>query len=126
MNRLSGVIMRASLMAVMLAAAASGAMAAQLTGPVAAYADPSSGDAEDLDSIRVGGERVRLINIDNRKLSNAKVRRALAAIEEGIGGRQAICEIVRIDSNGRHVGTCRIGSTDIGALFVSRGWAVFE
>ncbi|MFQ6550603.1 thermonuclease family protein [Aestuariibius sp. 2305UL40-4] len=95
------------------------------TGAIAPYADPSIGDAEDLDSILVGGQRIRLTNIDNRQLPIDQARAGLARIERELGGRTAICQISSRASN-RWEGRCSTGGQDIGAWMVAAGLAVFE
>ncbi|WP_208354571.1 thermonuclease family protein [Pseudaestuariivita rosea] len=94
-------------------------------GIVSPYSDPATGDAEDLDSIRVNNQKIRLENIDNRNLTRRKARQALQTIEDQLGGKTATC-IISNKGDNRWRGICKIGNTDIGEWMVRAGFARLE
>lgn len=78
----------------------------------------------DGDTIRVGGEKVRLQGIDTPERKQRYYHEATDALRERIGGQPVRCEGRTRDRYGRLVAKCHVGGTDLSAYMVQEGWAV--
>jgi endonuclease YncB( thermonuclease family) len=87
----------------------------------------------DGDSLRLSGERVRLLGLDAPELSQTCLLGsssqpcgllARQALKKLIGGRKIRCEPQGRDRYGRLLARCYAGGDDIGRMMVARGWAV--
>lgn len=87
----------------------------------------------DGDTIRVGGETVRLFGIDAPEVDQACRRPdgavwrcgdwARSEVRRLFEGLRAACDTVETDRYGRTVATCRVGGRDMGATLVANGYA---
>ena len=101
-------------------------------------ATPISGVATvvDGDTLRLDGERVRLLNIDAPELDQTCQdvqgadwgcgRSARAALQALIAGRHVSCAPQGRDRYGRLLAHCRVAGTDIAQAIVGQGLAVAE
>ena len=96
----------------------------------AAFAGPAF--VVDGDTLRVGGERVRLYGVDAPEMSQmcdagwAKVacgQLAAQWLRSRVQGRSLRCSGLDIDRYGRLVARCRINGADLGQSLVEAGWA---
>ncbi|MGI9380280.1 MAG: thermonuclease family protein [Methyloligellaceae bacterium] len=88
----------------------------------------------DGDSIRIGGETIRLVGIDapeGRQLCRdtrgedwACGRQATRALRKLISGRDVQCTGAERDRGGRLLAVCRVGQREINRWMVEEGWAV--
>lgn len=88
----------------------------------------------DVDTIRIGAERIRLEGIDapERAQSCQRAdgtawqcgRASTRALTDLIAGRTVRCEISGRDRYNRSLGICWLGDLDINGWMVSQGWAV--
>jgi endonuclease YncB( thermonuclease family) len=87
----------------------------------------------DGDTIDIRGTRVRLNGIDAPETKQTCVANdtryqcgleATEALIQLIGSNTVECEQTGTDRNGRVIGRCVVGSTDIGGWMVEHGWAV--
>jgi endonuclease YncB( thermonuclease family) len=87
----------------------------------------------DGDSLRVGGDEVRLEGIDAPEGRQTCLRgqvswpcgkEARAALERLVRQGTVTCRSSARDQHGRLLGTCRAGETEINATLVAQGWAV--
>ena len=104
---------------------------------------PSSANAEDLvgrasvvdgDTLEIRGEKIRLHGIDAPESSQRCTRpngkewrcgqKAANALSDKIGQRNVRCTGEKRDRWGRLIAVCRLGSQDLNAWLVRRGWAV--
>lgn len=95
-----------------------------------AVASTVSGRAEviDGDSLRIGGQTVRLHGVDafERGQMCAGVpcgREATARMRAMVRDALVVCARTDTDRYGRMVARCRVGETDLGAALVRAGWA---
>jgi endonuclease YncB( thermonuclease family) len=116
--------MRAALVAILLLAALSPAIAADLVG----LASITDGD-----TVEIHGRRVRLFGIDapeSRQLCEAAGQQyrcgqqAALALADEIGQRTVSCEQRDVDRYGRMVAVCSAGGEDLGRWMVGQGWAL--
>ena len=87
----------------------------------------------DGNSLKIGGERIRLHGIDapesaqtcsrNRKVWQCG-QQATQALREKIDGSKVRCEASERDRYVRHLGTCFLGGNNINAWMVRAGWAL--
>lgn len=87
----------------------------------------------DGDTLRLGGERIRLKGIDAPELDQtcrrddvryACGRQARAALERLAGGAPVRCTGWERDRHGRLLAVCHAGESDLNAAMVMSGWAV--
>jgi endonuclease YncB( thermonuclease family) len=87
----------------------------------------------DGDTLRIGGERIRLHAIDAPEIRQScqrgpiPVRCGLAARDQLaaiVSGRQVRCEGRQRDKYRRLVATCSVGGRDLGEAMVRSGWAL--
>ncbi|MAW85219.1 MAG: nuclease [Phyllobacteriaceae bacterium] len=87
----------------------------------------------DGDTVRLGGERVRLKGIDAPELdqtcqragaTQACGRQARAVLERLTDGRPMRCRGWERDRHGRLLAVCHAGETDLNGAMVASGWAV--
>lgn len=87
----------------------------------------------DGDSLRMGGERIRLWGIDapERGQTCRRGRKrydcgaaATRPLHSFIGGRPVTCVRIETDRYGRTVARCMAGGNDLGRLMVASGWAL--
>ena len=112
--------------AALLGAIFTGPVHAQLSGRAAVI---------DGDTLRLGGERIRLHGIDAAEsrqtcLAPRTGKRwrcgaaSTRALRRHIGRRQVACEERDRDRYGRIVAVCRVGRKDLNRWMVSQGWAL--
>jgi endonuclease YncB( thermonuclease family) len=118
---ITGMVRRGTILAAILAAGT-------------AWAGPEGRIAVvDGDTIRVGGESVRLFGIDAPELDQACRRPdgtvwrcgdwARDEVRRLYQGRRAVCDAIETDRYGRTVATCRVDGRDMGAVLVANGYA---
>jgi endonuclease YncB( thermonuclease family) len=121
---MSGVPRLAVLLAVLLAALALPAGAADLVGRASVI---------DGDTIELHGQRIRLHGIDAPESAQKCYqygeswpcgRRAASALAEHIGARTVSCEARDRDQYGRIVAVCVVGGDNLNAWMVRQGWAL--
>ncbi|MFP1633343.1 thermonuclease family protein [Zhengella sp. ZM62] len=87
----------------------------------------------DGDTVRLGGERIRLKGIDAPELdqtcqregtTQACGRQARAALERLANGRPMRCRGWERDRHGRLLAICLAGETDLNSAMVASGWAI--
>lgn len=87
----------------------------------------------DGDTITIAGERLRIRGIDapefNQRCREGESgypcgRRSLESLRDLLGAASVTCKGWERDRYGRRLVTCLAGDRDIGAMQVSRGWAV--
>lgn len=87
----------------------------------------------DGDSFELGAVGVRLYGVDAPEGAQSCTRdgrewqcgdAALAELRRLVGSREVACERRDVDTYGRIVAVCRVGSTDLGAAMVRAGFAV--
>lgn len=87
----------------------------------------------DGDTIRVGGETVRLFGIDAPEVEQTCRRPggevwrcgdwARREVRRLFEGKRARCDAIEFDQYGRTVATCAVGGTDMGETLVASGYA---
>jgi endonuclease YncB( thermonuclease family) len=87
----------------------------------------------DGDTMRVGGETVRLFGIDAPEIDQACRRPggevwrcgdwARDEVRRVYEGRRAVCDAIGTDRYGRTLATCRVEGRDMGAMLVANGLA---
>ncbi|WP_424981714.1 thermonuclease family protein [Maritalea sp. S77] len=91
---------------------------------------PNVGDG---DSVRLSGQRVRLIGIDAPELQQTCLRNqkdwacgeaSRAALAQKIDGKSITCVGERLDQYRRLLAVCYLGREDLNAWLVREGWAV--
>lgn len=91
---------------------------------------PNVGDG---DSVRIAGQRVRLIGIDAPELQQTCQRNqqnwacgqaAKSALAEKVSGKSINCVGDRLDQYRRLLAVCYLGREDLNAWLVREGWAV--
>ncbi len=106
---------------------------AAFLAPVMAVAGPSGlVRVVDADTIRVGGETVRLFGIDAPEIGQPCRRNgetfdcgrwAAAAVADAFSGRRAECDDRGLDRYGRTIAKCTVDGQDMGATIVLSGLA---
>jgi len=95
-----------------------------------------SGEASvaDGDTLRLGGERIRLTGLDAPELDQTCTdtagatwscgRESSQRLRELINGEAVHCNTEGRDRYGRYLGRCSVGGEDLGAVLVAEGFAV--
>lgn len=82
----------------------------------------------DADTIKIGGQRIRLWGIDAPEIDQACTGRsagilAAHALVLVADSRQVQCEVRMRPNQNRAVASCSVGTTDLAGAMVDRGWA---
>lgn len=127
-SRLGGTIAALALIAVL-------AVVAHLVQPGQGTLEGRA-SASDGDSLRIGGERIRLTGFDAVELDQTCTRdsgevwncgrEARAFLAGQVAGRTVVCRREGRDQYGRVLASCGVGDNDLGDAVVRAGWGVAE
>lgn len=118
-----------------------GGLGTLLAAGILSWPTTIRGDAAivDGDTIRIGGQSIRLLGIDAPEISQpctphaittevAKPfdcgRRARQELSDYIDARPVVCETSSLDVYRRHLAFCSVEGVDLSSVMVRRGWAI--